>query len=195
MLDAFFRRKTDGYLTPVAARLASLGIRADMLTLVAFACGAVAVLGIGHRNYLVALGFLVAARLLDMLDGPVARRSGVTVFGAYLAFVLDLVAAAAVPFAFALAEPDRALAAMFLMLGLVARAGAAAGAARPDSAGAARAALHRAGQLVGKSELFAAFALACIFPSWFSLIAYAVGILCFVGAGSRLAAVSIMAPS
>ena len=35
-----------------------------------------------------------------------------------------------------------------------------------------------------------AFAAACLFPNWFSVIAYGLGILCFVAAGSSLAAVS-----
>ena len=84
------------------------------------------------------------------------------------------IAGAGLAFAFALAEPDRALAAMFLMFGLVART--AADAIAPTDTG-----------LIGKIELFVAFAVACLFPRWFSIVAYAFGILCFVAAGSRVA--------
>ena len=90
-------------------------------------------------------------------------------------------AAAGLAFAFALAEPDRALAAMFLMLGLVART-------------AVLAETPAGWPLVGKAELFLAFALACLFPAWFSILAYAVGILCFVAAGSRVAAIVAQTP-
>ncbi len=118
-----------------------------------------------------------------MLDGPVARRQGAAPFGAYLDLVLSVTAAAGIAFAFALAEPDRALAAMFLMLGLVARTAALAGTAAPW-----------APSLIGKTELFLAFALACLLPDRFSLIAYLVGTLCFVAAGSRVAAAAAQLP-
>ncbi len=174
MLDPILRRRSETALTPAARRLAGWGIGARMLTLAAFAAGAAGLVVIGHRHYLPGLALLALAGALDALDGPVARLGGGS---APLEQVLSLVLAAAVPFAFALAEPDRALAAMFLMLGLVARAGAAT--IQPSALGS----------LIGKTELFIAFALACVFPQWFSLIAYAVGILCFVAAGSRLATV------
>jgi phosphatidylglycerophosphate synthase len=186
MLDTIFRRQTDGYLSPVAARLVGFRVRPGALTTSAFVCNAVALLDIGHRAYLFGLGFLVLGRLFDMLDGPVARKVGASAFGAYLDFTLDLIVSAGIPFAFALAEPDRALAAMFLMLGLVARAGAMAGAVRAKTGNLADA-LGWAGLLIGKSELFVAFALACVFPNWFSIIAYAIGILCFIQAGSCVA--------
>lgn len=180
MLDAVLRRNTESILAPAAARLATLGVRANALTLAAFAGSVAALLAIAHRDYRAGLGLLLLGRVFDGLDGPVARREGASASGAYLDATLDLLAGAAVPFAFALAQPDRALAAMFLMLGLLARASAAIGQARLG-----------AGQLtmlIGKTELFAAFALACLFPNWFSIIAYAIGIACFIAAGARVAA-------
>ncbi len=185
MLDALVRRHSEPLLAPLAGRLSALGIRATGMTLAAFASGIVAVLDIGYRYYLVALGFLLLGAVMDALDGPVARREGATGFGAYLDRVLDLAFCAAVPFAFALAEPDRALAAMFLLLGLVVRAGATAG------SNLAPAGVGQLGTLIGKIELLIAFALACIFPNWFSLIAYSIGILCFLAAGGRVAAAAV----
>lgn len=181
MLDAVLRRNFEEYLTPVAARLAAWRIQADALTASAFVLTAVAVFDIAHQHFYFGLGFLTAARLADVLGGAVARRVGPTAFGAALDRLLGAVAAGAVPFAFALAEPDRALAAMFLMLGLVVRAGSdLVQSPRPG----------QVGFTVGRSELFIGFAAACLFPNWFSMIAYGLGILCFVAAGSRLAAVS-----
>ena len=188
MLDAVFRNRFEGYLAPAAARLSALRVRADGLTASVFVLTAVAALDIAHRNYLLGLGLLVAARALDALSGPLARLEGATAFGAYLDLVLDLIGGALIPFAFALAMPDRTLAAMFLMLGLVARAAAATAAARLQDSGPILAGLGQASALVGKTELFVAFAAACVFPNWFSLIAYVVGILCFVAVGSRVAA-------
>jgi phosphatidylglycerophosphate synthase len=176
MLDAFLSRYLAPRLAPWAARL-SRAVSADVLTVTAFVCGAAALPAIGAKKYFLALGLLVLRGALDVLDGAVVRVAGPSRMGAVLDRVLDLVMTAAVPFAFALAQPDRALAAMFLMLGLVARAGAVTSAADGRA-------------LIGKSELFVGFALACLFPDRFSIIAYILGILCFVAAGQRVAAVA-----
>jgi phosphatidylglycerophosphate synthase len=194
MLDALLRRPLDGFIAPVAVRVAGLRISAVSLTASAFVCGAIALVDIGHQYYRVGLVFLFAARLFDVLDGPVARRKPPTVFGPYLAHVLDMLIAAAVPFAFALAAPGRALAAMFLMLGLLVRAAAFDGTTRPPGTDPVIGYFGRVGRLVEKTDLFVAFALACLFPDWFSLIAYAVGILCFITAGGRVAAVAAQEP-
>ncbi len=182
MLDALLHRPFDRRSALVGRRLSMLS--ADVWTVTAFAAGGAAAIAIGHQKYLLGLGLLVLGRVLDVVDGAVARTRGVTAFGGYLDLVLSLVVSAAVPFGFALAMPDRALAAMFLMVGLVARAAALT---EPAQAGGA---LAQGASLVGKSELFAAFALACVFPNWFSMIAYIIGIACFISAGSRVAAVA-----
>ena len=172
MLDPVLRRHTARLTAPLAGRLDHFNPLA--LTLAAFAAALGAMVDIGHRNYLWGLGFLLLARALDALDGPIARRKGPGPFGAYLDTVLSLIAGAGLTFAFALAEPDRALAAMFLMLGLVARAAAGADAA--------------------KTELAIAFGLTCLFPNWFSLLAYALGIASFLETGSLVAAAAARAP-
>jgi hypothetical protein len=76
---------------------------------------------------------------------------------------------------------------MFLMIGLVARAAVLTADVRLK-AGTLGTALGLGGDLVGKMEIFLAFALACIFPNWFSVIAYVLGMLCFVMSGFRVAA-------
>jgi phosphatidylglycerophosphate synthase len=175
MLDAILSRYLAPRLAPSAAGL-SRTVSANVLTVTAFVCGAAALPAIGYKKYFLALGLLVLRGALDVLDGAVARVAGPSRMGTTLDRVLDLVMTAAVPFAFALAQPDRALAAMLLMLGLVARAGAV-------TSGEGRA-------LIGKSELFVGFALACLFPDRFSIIAYVLGVLCFIAAGQRVAAVA-----
>ncbi|MBS0472102.1 MAG: hypothetical protein JSR60_13595 [Proteobacteria bacterium] len=176
MLDELLIRRAAPILAPLAGRLIALRIGAGSLTLSAAVLNALAVYDIAHRFYLPALAILVAGRVLDALDGPVARLQGATLAGAALDQTLDLVASGALVFAFGLAEPERALAAMFLMLGLVARGPASQ-------------------SLLGKSELYCALGLACAFPGWFSLIAYAVGILCFVSTGIRLSGLFAKEPA
>jgi phosphatidylglycerophosphate synthase len=187
MLDTLLRRPVDGVAAPLAARLRGWKVRADALTLARFAVTLAAMTAIGRLQYGFGLAMIVLAGVLDVLDGAVARGDGETAFGAYLDLVLGLIGTAGVAFAFALAQPDRALAAMFLMLGLLAHASSDIGAARDGTHTAPR----EAGQLVDKSVLTLALVLACLLPFWFSIIAYGLGIACFVTAGSRMAAAAM----
>ena len=187
MLDAVLHPRIEPFLANPAARIAAYGIRADALTVAAFLVGIAGLPDITHRAYLTGLGLITFSRLFDVADGAVARHAGPTRFGAYLAQVLDLVWTASIPFAFALAQPERALAAMFFLIGLVARAAALTAEVR-HAMGAALSTAELGANLVGKSEIFVAFALACIFPDWFSVIAYVLGISCFVMVGFRVAA-------
>ena len=187
MLDPLLRRIVSPMLAAPAAKVAEYGITADSITAAGFVLGVAALPDIGHREYLVGLGFITLGRMFDVADGAVARIKGPTIFGAYLEHVLDLVWTASIPFAFALGQPDRALAAMFLMIGLVART-AVLTADASEKPGAVGTVLRLGGDLLGKFEIFVAFALACVFPDWFSIIAYVLGMLCFVMAGFRVAA-------
>jgi len=171
MLDSLLSRHAAPRLAPVGARLSTI-VSASLLILAALAIGALALPMIGYRKYLIALGLLALRAVLDILEGAVGRVRRPTQKDTVLDRLFDLILNAAVPFAFALAMPERALAAMFLMLGLVARAGAGT---ETNEA-----------ELVGRTELFLAYVLACIFPDRFSVIAYVVGVLCFISAGQRV---------
>src|SRR6202008_1991431 len=82
-----------------------------------------------------------------------------------LAAKLAAIFLASLPFAFALADPTRALSALFALFGLAALAGGS----RID-----------AGRELICTLLLA---IACAVPSWFSLIAYGLGILSFIAVG------------
>ena len=133
MLDAVLHPRIEQLLANLAARIAAYGIRADALTVAAFLVGIAGLPDIAHHAYLTGLALITLSRLFEVADGAVARHAGPTRFGAYLAVVLDLIWTASVPFAFALAEPERALAAMFFLVGLVARAAALTAAGSPNA--------------------------------------------------------------
>jgi hypothetical protein len=71
-----------------------------------------------------------------------------------------------IPFGFAIAEPVRALAAMFLMLAL-----------------SVLTVLTRGHVSLVTWLVAAAFLIACFFPSYFSILAYIFGIIVFIAAG------------
>ncbi len=129
-----------------------------MLNVGGFAVGLIALPLIAKGHSWIGLGFVVLGRLLAHLGSEDE-----------LGRALALIAFAGVPFAFALADPSRAVAASFLLFGFVALA-----------------AVRRL-ETVEQLAALLAIAVACLMPAWFSLIAYGLGIACFVLAGMRLA--------
>lgn len=185
MFDEPLRRLIERPMAAVAGRLPA-GLQANWVTLAGAVAAFAGLVLIGRGLYLWGLGAIVVNRLLDGLDGAVARRTGHTDLGAYLDAVFDTLFFASVPFAFALADPTRAIAASFLIFGSM---GAGA------SAWIYMAFACRAGMVttpvasVAESLLMATgFAIACIFPPWFSIVAYVLGFVAFIAAGVRIAA-------
>ena len=62
---------------------------------------------------------LLLNRLLDGLDGAVARAAGSTDLGGFLDITMDFLVYSAIPFAFVLKDPGNALAAAFLIFSFV----------------------------------------------------------------------------
>ncbi|HXM00565.1 MAG TPA: CDP-alcohol phosphatidyltransferase family protein [Rhizomicrobium sp.] len=190
MLNELLHKLAGPSLARTAQPLARRGVGADALTLIGFVLGVAAIPAIARHAYLIGLALIVLNRLFDALDGAVARQTRVTGPGAFLDMTLDLIVFAGIPFAFALADPPRALAAAFLIFAIAASgssgifiAGLAARQGTP-----ATVALGYLGRLMEDTELTVALAVACIVPGWFSVIAYVVGALCFITAGARIAA-------
>jgi hypothetical protein len=97
-----------------------------------------------------------------------------------LSAMLGPIALAAMPFGFALGDPSRALAALFLMLGIlvsVVSVSAVGENARAQMSVVLFAVISTLG-----------IALACVMPGWFGPIAYGIGVLAFVQCGLLLAA-------
>jgi CDP-diacylglycerol--glycerol-3-phosphate 3-phosphatidyltransferase len=90
LFDGNFRAGVDRYTKPVGAGLVKIGVTADVLTvvgvLIAVACAVV--IGMGHPLW--GLGLLILSGLPDLLDGPVAKASGMqSVRGAFFDSVCD----------------------------------------------------------------------------------------------------------
>jgi hypothetical protein len=156
-----------------AAQLAARGIVSGMVITAGFviALAAMPLVATGHS------GIALAGLLLGLTLSAVGRTNAEERVWR-LSAALDLIVFASVPFAFALADPSRALAASFLLFGLIA-AGSASLFANA----------HRAIAILDALVCVAAFAVACLVPEWFSLNAYVLGVLCFVAAGTRVALV------
>ena len=142
----------------------------------------------------VILGVLLLSRLLDGLDGAIARETQLTDLGGYLDITLDFIVYATVVFAFALADPPaNALAAAFLTTSFMAPAATflayAIFAQKHGITTEIRGAksLYYLGGLTEGFETILTLCLMCAFPAWFPVFAVVYGIMCWITGGTRIA--------
>lgn len=167
MLDELLRRLTEPVLDALARRIA---LNAAALAFLGLATGLAALPAIALHYYLPGLALLVLSRPIAGLAAAAARRSE---RGDAVVAVFDAICFAGVLFSFALADPSRAMAAVFLLFGLAARLASELVSTRA---------------LIGNFEILIAVAIACFFPNLFPVVAYVLGVLFFVAAGARIAA-------
>jgi phosphatidylglycerophosphate synthase len=194
MLDRWVRRSLDPGLDRAGHFLAARGIRADWVTWTGFALGVGAAGAVAIGWHMTALVLLPLSRLLDGLDGSVARATSPTDRGAYLDVVLDFLFYALFVFAFALEAPEKGLAASFLILGFVGTgttflAHATFLAKRGVTpAPEDRKGLAYLGGLTEGTETIALFMFVCLFPDTFAWAAWGFGSLCWLTTIFRLRA-------
>lgn len=193
MLDPLLRRWIGPPLDRAGAWLAGRGITANAVSVTGLAVGlgAVPLLAFGH--YGVALLMILLNRLLDGLDGAVARHGRPTALGGYLDIVCDMTFYAAVPLGFALAQPDNAIWAALLLASFVCtcasflgRAVLAAGRGERDPGTRGRKSFFHSAGLIEGTETILAFVLFCLLPGMFPWLAGAVAALCFWTAAARV---------
>lgn len=193
MLDGALRKLSDPVFDVIARYLAKTGLSANAITLAAGVIGLAVLIPLTMQNYLWALAVILINRLLDTLDGAVARRNGITDLGGFFDVVEDFIFFGAVVLGFALADPDaNALAAAWLLFSFMGAEASFLGYAalaekrqfHHESQG--RKSIFFLGGLVEDVETVVAFILACIFPLWFPWIAVVFGVLCWMTTGARI---------
>lgn len=115
MLDPVARRVLAPALDSVAARLDRTGVGATTVTAVGWVVGVGACVAAGLGLWGVALGLWLGNRLLDGLDGPLARRRGASDLGGFLDLLADFSVYAGFVLAVGVALPDTRLAALVLL--------------------------------------------------------------------------------
>ena len=193
MLDGWVRRRIDPPLDRAGQRLAAAGVSADALTFLGLAAGLVAALLLVAGASGVALVLFGLNRLLDGLDGAVARASGRSDRGGFLDIVCDFIVYGAVPLAFALREPaaNAVPAACLLFAFYVNGASFLAFAAIASKRGMAstsrgvKSIYFTAGFMEG-TETILFFAGMILVPAWFPVLAYAFAGLTLMSALARV---------
>ena len=116
VLDARVRRVLSPGLDAVGRRLADAGVPALALTAAGWLVGVAACLAVVAHAWPWALALWLLNRLLDGLDGPVARRHGPSDLGGFLDIVADFSIYSGFVVAVAIAEPGAGLACLALLM-------------------------------------------------------------------------------
>lgn len=195
MFDAAIRPLIDRPLAQMARRIVALNISANRVTAAGFLLGVSAAALVASHQMVAGLVVFLLSRVLDGLDGAVARQTKLTDLGGYLDITLDFVAYASMVLGFAIADPEKnALAAAFLTTSFMAPAStflayaifAAKRGITTEIRG--RKSLYYLGGLTEGFETILTLSLMCLLPQWFPVIAVIYGIMCWITGGTRIAA-------
>ncbi len=193
MLDRYAIKIIKWPLKTLAALPDKLGISANQVTITGFIIGLFTLPALAFQRYDLALVFIVINRLLDGLDGAIARRQGITDCGGFLDITLDFIFYSLVPFGFVLADPNNnAIAGAFLIYSFIGTGSSflafaiMAGKRNIESPAYKQKSLYYIGGLTEGTETIACFILFCLFPSYFSIIAWIFGALCWVTTATRI---------
>lgn len=186
MFDARLRPLIDPPLNAVGRWLTRWGISANAVTLAGLIPALGAAAAIAHGQYLVGLALILANRLLDGLDGAVARASGLTDFGGYLDTLADYAFYVAVPVAFGLANAANTVPALLLVASFTLTCASflvfatiAARRGEESSAHGTKSIFYSTGLAEG-GETIAAFVAMCLWPAQFPVIAIGFAVLCLL---------------
>lgn len=198
MFDAKIRPLIDPPLNRIGAAIARTGITANQLTFASGLVGVCSGAAIAFEHFAVGLGLILVSRLLDGLDGAVARSTRTTDFGGFLDIVADFFFYVSVPVGFGFANSDNApyallLVASFALTGVsfLAFATIAAKRGAETSAHGKKSFFYSTGIAEG-TETIAVFILMCLMPQWFAAIASFYAALCVLTLFQRTAAAAAM---
>ena len=193
MLDKAVQQALRPLMTRAARGLVRQGVGANAISVAGFAIGMAAAGAIAFQHHLPGLVLLLLSRLMDGLDGAVARATQPTDRGGFLDISLDFLFYSAIPLAFAIADPAAnalpaavLLAAFigtgssFLAFAAVAEKRQLQSVAFPDKS------FYFLGGLTEATETIAAFAAMCLWPAWFPQIACGFALLCAITIGLRI---------
>lgn len=193
MLDARLRPLIDPPLNRAGALLAGMGVTANALTFTGLALGlaGAAVIAFGQIGW--GLALIIANRLLDGLDGAVARVRGPSDLGGYFDIVADFAFYVSVPVGFGVLGPANQLPALVLVASFVltgvsflAFAVIAGKRGAITEAHGKKSFFYSTGLAEG-TETIAVFIAMCLWPAWFPAIAYGYAALCVLTVFQRSA--------
>jgi phosphatidylglycerophosphate synthase len=186
MFDAKLRPLIDPPLNAVGGVLARAGVGANVVTLAGLMPAIGAGLAAAQHHFLLALALILFNRLLDGLDGAVARVRGPSDWGGYLDILADYVFYLAVPLGFAFAGAGNAVPALLLVasftltaVSFLVFAALAAKRGQETRVHGAKSFFYSTGLAEG-AETIAVFVAMCLWPAAFPQIALGYTALCLL---------------
>lgn len=192
MLDSYLRPLIDPPLNIVARALVKTGITANTITSIGFSLSLCSFVALSFQSYTVGILFIISSRLMDGLDGPVARQSQATDLGGYLDIISDFIFYSGVVFFFAVGQPEESLSAAFLLFSFM---GTASSFLAYAIVTAKRGINHeKQGRksffylrgITEGTETIALLIFICVFPDAFAWAAYIFGGLCWLTTLGRI---------
>lgn len=186
MFDARLRSIVDPILAPLAGAISKTKISANLITILGLMPALAAAYAIAHDAFWTALALIMCNRMIDGLDGLVARTNGPTAFGGYLDILADFTFYVSIPIGFGFFAPENLIAAMLLIaaftltgISFLAYAAAASHAGISSDEHGPKAFLYSTGIMEG-GETIAFFIAFCIFPTHFVTLATIFAALCIL---------------
>lgn len=193
MLDSLVLKHSKQQQIQLAQQVIQWGFNANQVTVIGFLIGISALPLLAFEHYWLALLAILLNRLLDGLDGTIARLTQTSDRGGFLDIVLDFLFYSAVPLGFALANPaENALAAAVLIYSFIGTgssflAFAIFAAKRQISSSVyPHKSFYYLGGLTEATETILVFTLMCLVPTWFNELAYGFAVLCLTSTALRI---------
>ncbi len=193
MLDPFMTRLFRPLLDFPARFLARANVSPDRVTVAGFCVGAAGCFMIAAGWYKSALAFILANRIMDGIDGALARQKKASDSGAFLDICLDFVFYTLVVAGFAFADPGANALAAVVLISAFAGTGTSflafavmAAKHRMDNVVYPKKSIYYLGGLTEGTETILFFTLFCLFPAWFPLLAGIFAGMCVVTTITRI---------
>ena len=192
-----FDKAVQSILKPAFVATAQLAIKAGLsantVSVSGFFIGLVAAFSIANQAYILGVVMILLSRIFDGIDGTVARLTQTTDQGGFLDISLDFLFYAAIPLAFAFANPASnalpaaSLLAAFLGTGSTFLAFATFAEKRGlQSSNLPDKSFYFLGGLTEATETIAVFVAMCIWPQHFAWLAYGFAALCCITIATRI---------
>ncbi len=192
MFDPHVRSWIDPTLNYIGKKVASYGISANVITIAGFVIGVMAMLLVALGQYSLAAVMFSLNRLLDGIDGAVARHTQLTDFGGFLDIVCDFIVYSGIVFAFGWANPEHLFYASFLIfsfIGPISSFLAYAILATKNQMNCMRRgkkSFYHLGGICEGTETAFVLLLICLMPDLFNPICLMYGILCWLTTIGRI---------
>ncbi|MCG9648676.1 CDP-alcohol phosphatidyltransferase family protein [Vibrio brasiliensis] len=193
MLDSLSIKIIRWPLAQTAKVADKFGVTANQTTLLGFALGCCAFPALLFEQYTLALGFIIANRICDGLDGALARIQGISDAGGFLDISLDFLFYSLIPFGFVMANPEQnAVAGAFLIFSFIGTGSSflafavMAGKRGIENPVYQHKSLYYMSGLTEGTETIACFVLFCLLPNHFATIAYIFGAACWFTTFTRI---------